>query len=509
MLSRVTFCRIKLMLLKHFVIWFLVFLTMETSQASEINLSGKANMGGQDMNFTMTLSESGMFANKITGYQSMQTGFDGESFWRIEEGAGPFEVDFSEREVWILIHWVLSGYWLHENAPIIWRKDAATGNAIMRLEDGRLEVLTTSSFDKLRSAPDKKRHRVIPEILTIINLPQELTVRFNGRQQLMGLNFPKQVLITGIGEVEKFEFLSAKSTDKYSPQFYKKPPFQANNVHFEKNTMPEVEIKQTKSGHIFVKPLINGEQFGWFLFDSGAGGSMLKQEIIDKFNFTRVATSITGGIGGIRGKVNVYKGGELKLGPLSIKNLNYKVYDPSRSMASKLLGEPVVGVLGWDILIRATVEIDMLKARMWIYDPDEYRIPEGSRQRLFLHWKVPYAEATFAPNHTGMFMLDTGAGKSGIFFTHFSVKTLSLLKGKDGKQSNAQGAGGKIPIIKGNIDWFEIHGHKTKNASAIFSIGDDHEADIFSTGFLGGAVIKPFKVVFDYRRNEIGLIKRH
>jgi len=58
------------------------------------------------------------------------------------------------------------------------------------------------------------------------------------------------------------------------------------------------------------------------------------------------------------------------------------------------------------------------------------------------------------------------------------------------------------------VDWFEVAGYKTKDASAIFSVGKDYEADIFSTGFLGGAVLKPFKVVFDYLHNEVGFIKR-
>jgi len=113
------------------------------------------------------------------------------------------------------------------------------------------------------------------------------------------------------------------------------------------------------------------------------------------------------------------------------------------------------------------------------------------------HWKVPYVKAKFAADHDGVFMLDTGAENKGIFFTNFSVNTLDLLKDTHGEKSIAQGAGGRVPIIKGKIDWFEVANHKTINANAIFSIGVDHEADIFSTGFLGGAVIEPFKVVYD------------
>jgi len=109
----------------------------------------------------------------------------------------------------------------------------------------------------------------------------------------------------------------------------------------------------------------------------------MSQELINKFSLQKVANTISGGICGSIGYSNVYQGAVLKLGPLEVSSLNYKVYDPSRSMATRLLGEPVVGVLGWDILVRSIVEIDMLKVTMSIYDPSEYRVPKENRPRLY------------------------------------------------------------------------------------------------------------------------------
>jgi predicted aspartyl protease len=493
----------------------LVFFLLSRLHASELTLTGKASMGGESLNFTMTLSASAQFANKISGYQSMNTGFDGQSFWRVENGAGPFEIDFSEREIWIIVHWMLSGYWLDDKAPITWSRDPETGNAIFGLNDGRLKLLTTSSYEQLKSDQLKSRQDAqyaykLPGLLRVVNLPQELTVSFIGVQQLLGKSLPEQIVINGIGEVESFDIQTANagSNSDRSSNDFQKPAAQIANVSFDDSISSDVEIKQAKTGHIFVKPLINGEPVGWFLFDSGAGGTMMSQQLVEKFGLKRVAKTVTGGIGGSIGFSDLYKGGELTLGPLTVSDLNYKVYDPEHSMASKILGEPVVGVLGWDILTRSVVEVDMLKAKMAIYNPESYRIPEHRRERLFLHWKVPYVKARFSPDHSGIFMLDTGAGKGGVFFTNFTVETLGLLKDQKGQESTVRGAAGKVSIVRGQIDWFQVGGHETTNAPAIFSTGEDYEADIFSTGFLGGAVITPFKVVFDYQRNEVGFIKR-
>jgi len=356
------------LLIKITLIFFLMAIWIAGTQAAEVQLSGKAEMGGEKLDFKMTLSDSQQFINQIDGYQSMLTGFDGQSFWRIENGVGPLEIDFSEKEIWIAIHWILSGYWLQEDAPLDWQSDPKTGNAIFTLQGGQLQLLTDISLAKIKASKSAKlnikqavNQNPLPTKITVINLPQELTVSFSGRQQLSGLSLPQKVTIIGIGQVESFEIQQAQimrpSLTSNSPRDrlakFERPLYRAKNTNFDLTESPEITIKQAKSGHIFVKPLINGEQVGWFLFDSGAGSSMLTQELIDKFDFERVANTVTGGIGGIAGYYDIYHGGELKLGPLSIKDLNYKVYNPNRSMASKILGEPVVGVLGWDILTRS------------------------------------------------------------------------------------------------------------------------------------------------------------
>ena len=67
-------------------------------------------------------------------------------------------------------------------------------------------------------------------------------------------------------------------------------------------------------------------------------------------------------------------------------------------------------MIGWDLLLRALVEIDLQAARVFVRDPATTRVPESERVPLFLHWKVPYLLGSFSGGPPGPFMYDTGAG---------------------------------------------------------------------------------------------------
>ena len=95
-----------------------------------------------------------------------------------------------------------------------------------------------------------------------------------------------------------------------------------------------------------------------------------------------------------------------------------------------------------------------------------------------------------------------------MIFTYFSGNRFNLIEGRAGPESVTTGAGGKVSQISGDLDWFEVAGHRTSPAPAVFFTEDDFEADIFTVGFLGGAVVSPFRITLDYGRGEAGFIPR-
>ena len=70
------------------------------------------------------------------------------------------------------------------------------------------------------------------------------------------------------------------------------------------------------------------------------------------------------------------------------------------------------------------------------------------------------------------------------------------------------GAGGEVSVVSGSLEWFEVGGYRTSPAPASFLTSEDGEADLFTLGFLGGAVVSDLRVTLDYGRGEAGFIPR-
>jgi hypothetical protein len=331
-----------------------------------------------------------------------------------------------------------------------------------------------------------------------------LVFEFSGQRRRSALS---SIEMVNIGNALEYRVGRIRTSNIRSPSFFDKPANTQLDHRFRPHVQPEILVRQAETGHLFVRPKLNGKDRGWFLFDSGAGFTGLNAKIAREEGFDLVGQVDQGGFGGKPISVEVYKGGSLELGPLIVDELFFQdVGEMTR--ASKILGEPVTGVLGWDILTRAAVEVDLRDGRLFIHDPRSYRIDPEHRAPLFLHWQVPYAEGRASGDLNGPFMLDTGAGSRGLVFPHYSVKRYGLLKGQIGKRQTSEGARGKMAMLAGELDWFEIGGHRTSPAPARFSLAEDFEADFYAIGILGGAVLEPFRLVLDYSRGEVGFVPR-
>ena len=46
---------------------------------------------------------------------------------------------------------------------------------------------------------------------------------------------------------------------------------QLGKATFDAGAPAELEVKQARTGHLLVRPVVNGRPAGWFIFDTGAG----------------------------------------------------------------------------------------------------------------------------------------------------------------------------------------------------------------------------------------------
>ena len=464
-----------------------------THKESEILLiKGTAKYSGAELPLELFIDENGMFIAKIGGWANQITGFDGERIWRMDNGVGPFDIDFSERELMLFAHWPLYNNWKDS-------KRVKSSNDTLQLYDGLLKMVSNY-------------HQGMLKELTAVNSYYQESISFIGFLEKDSFKIPQEIKLDTGFPLSSYSFKSFEKVLK-SSEWFKKPNYQAAGVSYNTEIQSKIEVRKTASGNLFIKPTIQGKEVGWFLFDSGAGISLIESEIINDYNFPVVGKQIIGGIGGRLMEQEVIAVDKISLGPLTISKLNFiksnKTLDEIRnSKASKILGEPVMGVLGWDILLRSIVEMDMHNGTMTINNPANYELDKKYVEKLFLHWNVPYVQATFEGDKKGYFLIDSGAGNKGPIFHSMAVDRLDLLSNRKTESGKVTGAGGEADVEIGILDWIQVGGHRTNNITSIFLRGDDGEADLFTNGFLGGKVIQSQIIVFDYAHNEIGFIPR-
>jgi hypothetical protein len=387
---------------------------------------------------------------------------------------------------------VLSGYWNNPAAPLV------------RSADGRELGLATGRF---RFRLDGPAAGGFPLTLRTVNSPAAVTLAFRGLQRLAGTWLPRQVVILGSGDLTELRIDHAERVD-VEPARFRPPPQRERGFRFVDGAPRELQVARADSGHLFVRPRLAGDDVGWFLFDSGAGISLLSGGLIERYRLPPVGRTRVSGIGGSIGERGVHRCPRLELGPLALQSINVVAFDPARSRAGRLLGQPVVGVLGWDVLLRSAVELDLRDGRIWLHPSGAVDVATPYRHPLYLHWKVPWVRVRYAPDGEGLFMLDTGAGSRGLFFPHDSVQRLGLLERLAGPGGRAAGAGGSVAVRHSTLEWVQVGTHTSRRVPVRLGLEEDFEGDIHTQGILGGAVLEPFRVMLDYRLGQVGFIPR-
>jgi hypothetical protein len=171
------------------------------------------------------------------------------------------------------------------------------------------------------------------------------------------------------------------------------------------------------------------------------------------------------------------------------------------------LGVAVSGIIGYDLISRCVVEIELARDSVKLFDPEKYEGGTIPWRDLILHQRLPAVEARFEGERKGIFRLDLGAGGGGagnVIFHAPAVRELGLA----GDRPVPRGELGGQEFAAGRIAWFELAGHRFENPEVLFFLGESGPvADAYTTGNIGARFLEPFRVILDYRRNRIALIE--
>jgi len=266
----------------------------------------------------------------------------------------------------------------------------------------------------------------------------------------------------------------------------------------------ELKCHKAISGHLMVSPLINGQQLGEFIFDTGAGMTCLDAQIVKKLDLPEAGETVAKGSGGSQAtKFRAIK--SLALGPVLIEDS--AVVELDLRMIGLAMRAALNGIIGYECFLGAIYEIDLANSKVVVHDPKKFQLPEGAQwQKLVIQDRRPYVEAKIENNEPGLYLIDTGA--NGAITVHApAVKKLKLLEGRKTDQSGFGGVGGIRAARKGSVESFTVCGNTLRNVDTTFSQAEKGAlAEDTSQGTIGLELLNQFRVIVDYSGGRVALI---
>jgi len=470
----------------------------EQGKADEVlRLTGEVTYLGVEETVVAEYARDGRFRIAFEGQLTREVRYDGQSVRLAEFSPLWHELEFFGREVELLRAWVYSGYWLDPSAPlVIERAQKQAGEGLigldLLLEDGLLQA---------RVELDAEDHLV--RSLSFLTGNGELRTEYADHAAVQGRQVARAVSCQmSLGAEYSLQSLEA-SFEKLDESLFNSRP-DVPDFRFDPSVGPEIEVVRSKSKHLWVRALVNGEDLGLFLFDTGAGFSGISAEAADKLGLSAFGRTSLTGLGGGVTTMQMRRAKTLQIGPLIIDNLVLSEMSVARK--EQMVGEKVAGALGWDVMRRAIVDLEP-RGNLLLYDPSTFELSEGSWVPMHLHYKVPYVRGRFPGDNEGLFMLDCGAAGSTVMFFHHAAKALGFLDGAAKPSTTGHGAGGTFHHRLDHIDWFEMGEEHLDDFTIILSTAPDGEADPYSLGLIGGGLLRLYRLIFDYQNKRVVFIE--
>jgi hypothetical protein len=270
----------------------------------------------------------------------------------------------------------------------------------------------------------------------------------------------------------------------------------------KKQNRPVAVVPFELSGNlIFLQVRVNNKAPLWFILDTGAGVSILKEKQAQSLGLKlETREQVLDGMPHAKG---------IRLGLTGTELLDQTIFVAPTESLEPSVGRAVDGILGFDLFQRFVVEIDYAARRLRLFETADYLYQgAGESIPLIIEDNTPFVRATITQplsnSAEGQFLIDTGASGALNVFKRFDEPhgfSSSLSKML---QSTGVGFSGKAQTRTGRIRALQLGRLRMTNVVAGFSQADD-SSDEAGDGEIGGELLRRFKVIVDYARKRIVL----
>lgn len=275
-------------------------------------------------------------------------------------------------------------------------------------------------------------------------------------------------------------------------------------VTFDAAVSPALQVKRIKSGHILVRPTINGHDAGWFIFDTGAGICCISTPQVAGLDLQATGSIQATGVGGSK-EAKLHNAKQMQLGAMTFRD--HPLMEVDLAFLEPLVGEKICGIIGYGVISKSVAEIDLAAPSISLFDSRSYTLTKGAWTALDIKDRVPTIPGSFE-GHPGFFRLDLGATGS-VTFHQPSVVKYDMLKDRTLTDCKLGGVGGFVAGKRGKVSSLELGGTKFDNVDADFALeAKGTFAESSKDANIGTDILKRFVIITDYPNQRIGLIPK-
>ena len=257
---------------------------------------------------------------------------------------------------------------------------------------------------------------------------------------------------------------------------------------------------------LFLQARVNGSEPRWFILDTGAGVTLLNTTTVRSLGLTVGKSGTVNGAGG-QAQSAAVKGVTIDVGGALVKDVDAATLPLTQFENAG--GRVVDGILGVEFFKRYVVEIDYEARQLTVYEPNGYRYA-GRGESLPLSFKHnhPHVRAQLTlrgrPPLEGDFVIDAGSALPVILLPSFIEKNRLRESLPTTFTAYGRGVGGEVPLPVGRAESIRFGGFTLAQPVTAFPASGTFGGEGIA-GNIGTAVLRRFRVVFDYSRERVHL----
>lgn len=264
-----------------------------------------------------------------------------------------------------------------------------------------------------------------------------------------------------------------------------------------------VDVVQTR---VHMPVSVNGEEPVTFILDTGAVKSPIDPEYAKTIGIRAKSSGTAHGAGGVV-KIGIAPDVTMSFAGLRSK-VDRSPMTPLGAISLRI-GQPVHGVLGFDVLHKYVVEIDYANERV-TFHPRSFTPPRDAvRVPIRFDGHLPLVDARITlPDGREIparLLVDTGAGAALVLTRSFTKKHNITIPGIE--ISAGLGVGGETRELTGRMPRLQLGGFTFENVVA--GLSRDQKGVLSHSGFdglVGGSLLRRFTLYVDYGRRNFAMI---